>query len=100
MSATCTARDTVWTVGQIDLDELRRHHLEVLSAAAELAQDVGMEWHWGIEDPTVVLVRALSHLAVQAPDATSERAAEPCDRLAAPQSQAPAEPHLARGGRR
>lgn len=83
MSAAVSARDAVWTIGQIDLDELRRHHLEIMSAAAELARAAGRPWHWGTEDPTVVLVRALSRLAVQAPDATSERAADLCRSLGA-----------------
>lgn len=100
MSAAITAREAIWTIGQIDLDQLRRHHLEVMSAAAELAGNAGVPWRWGAEDPTVVLVRALSHLAAQAPEATSVRAADLCRRLAGPSPRASAGGLSRRAGRR
>ncbi len=91
MNAPGTAGDTAWRIGQLDIDEVQHLHVELSAVAAELAQGAGVDWIWGVEDPTVVVVRALSNLAARAPHATSVRAADLCRRL--DQDRAPTGAH-------
>lgn len=72
---TSTARELAAAVGQLDLESLRKHHLALLLAVAELAGDAGTDWPWSPDDPTVALLRAVAKLSLDAPDASSPHAA-------------------------
>jgi hypothetical protein len=74
MTATMTARDFAVSIGSVELDVLRAHHVDLAAVTAELARDAAMEWPWTPDDPTVALLRALARIAIAAPDATSHRA--------------------------
>lgn len=82
MSTALTARDFVASVGSVDVDVLRDHHLDLAAVTAELARDTAMDWPWTPDDSTVALLRALARIAITAPEATSQRASALRDRIA------------------
>lgn len=70
-----TASELIQTLGRVEIDDLRSHHVTLVIAVAELSRDAGLDWPWGPDDPTVALLRAAAKLAIDAPEAASEHAA-------------------------
>ena len=79
--STATARELALTIGRLDLDDLRRHHLQLALAVAELSAGAGVPWPWTADDPTVALVRAVAKLSIVAPDVVGDAAGQLVDRL-------------------
>lgn len=71
-----TARQLARVLGRIDVDQLTCSRQELRAAVAELATAAGKQWRVEPGEPVVVLLRALSRLALEAPDATSTAATE------------------------
>lgn len=70
-----TARDLAHTIGRRHERAVAPHHVSLAFTVAELSRSAGSELAWSPDDPTVVLLRALSNLAVDAPDAVSREGA-------------------------
>lgn len=63
-------------LGPLSPDSLRECHALLVMAVLELSEDAGKRWPWGIDDPTVALLRAVAKLSLVAPEATSATAAQ------------------------
>lgn len=71
------------TIGRLDVNTMREHHLALAMAVIELAADGDRPLPWSHDDPTVALLRAAAKLALTAPEATSSAAADLLERLEA-----------------
>lgn len=70
-----TARELARTIGRRHVRQIAPHHVSLAFTVAELARSAGSDLVWSPDDPTVVLLRALSNLAVDAPGAVSSEGA-------------------------
>ncbi|MEM7341746.1 MAG: hypothetical protein AAF467_24075 [Actinomycetota bacterium] len=68
---TTSARHLAAQLGAIDAGALRAHHRVIAAAVEELAASAGLRWPWGVDDPTVALLRVLAKLAIDHPDAAT-----------------------------
>lgn len=74
LTPSMTAAEICRALGGVDLGVARRHHVEVATVVAELAEDARMNWPWTHDDPTVALLRALARISIVAPGSTSPKA--------------------------
>lgn len=74
--AAVSARELAQVLAKLEVDEIAQHHVELVTAVAELARSAGNDWPWTSDDPTVALLRAVAMLAINAPDVTSRRAGD------------------------
>ena len=71
-----TARELACALGAHEVDDLCAAQPELAAAVAELSLAAGKAWPVGVDDPVVLLLRALARISIEAPGVTSTYAAE------------------------
>jgi hypothetical protein len=84
-----SARHLLADLARLEMNDMRRHHVELVAATADLARAARLDWPWTHDDPTVAVLRALSKIALLAPEATSPRATALRQQLANPHTAVP-----------
>lgn len=71
-----TARELAIALGTREIDDLRTAQPGLAAAVAQLSLAAGKAWPISVDDPLVLLLRALARLSIECPEASSTYAAE------------------------